>query len=143
MARLFLNNKNGLNRSKQRVLSGFALASMLLLAQAVYAQDSDCQQDAAGADSASCARSAFVDADAKLNDAYRSALNLLSTDDKHAQAKSALIASQRAWLKFRDADCKVQNTLFEQGPSREAMTESCMTDLTEERTDELQQIWLP
>jgi uncharacterized protein YecT (DUF1311 family) len=143
MSRLFLNTKSRLARARASVAHRVVLSSMLLLAQAAYAQDGDCQQDGVSADSAACTHAAYLDADAKLNDAYRSALNLLSTDGKQVQAKSALIESQRAWLKFRDADCHVQNTLFARASSRDVMTESCLTDLTQERTDELQQIWLP
>ena len=106
-------------------------------------QETACEANASGSDSTLCTHAAFVEADARLSDAYQSALHLLGADAKHARAKQALVASQRAWLKFRDADCQVQHELVDEGAAGSATSEACKTDLTEDRIDELQQIWTP
>ena len=106
-------------------------------------QENACEANALGGDSPLCTHAAFVEADARLSDAYQSALQLLGADAKHARAKQALVASQRAWLKFRDADCQVQHELVDEGAAGGAASEACKTDLTEDRIDELQQIWTP
>ena len=123
---------------------GVAIASMC--ANAAYADSADaadCQQDASDVVPSVCVHAAYIEADAKLREAYQSALNLLSADGKFVRTKTELIASQREWLKFRESDCKVRSDLVDRGQTRESMAESCMTDLTEQRADELQQIWLP
>lgn len=107
------------------------------------AQEPVCHNDGSGADSAVCAREDLVRADAQLNDAYRAALNLLSTDSERADARAALVVAQREWTRFRDADCQVQDRIFQNGTMRAAIVRSCLKDLTEQRTKELKQLWLP
>ncbi|WP_175238453.1 MULTISPECIES: lysozyme inhibitor LprI family protein [Burkholderia cepacia complex] len=102
-----------------------------------------CHNDGSGADSAVCAHQGFVRADAQLNDAYRAALDLLGADTERADARAALVAAQRQWIKFRDADCQVQDRIFQHGTLRAAIVESCLTNLTEQRTTELKKLWLP
>lgn len=128
---------------KKWVACLFGVAVAAMFTNAAYADSADCEQDASDAVPAVCAHAAYIEADAKLHDAYQSALNLLSADNKFVRAKTQLIASQREWLRFRESDCKVRSELAERGETRESMTESCMVELTEQRTDELQQIWLP
>ncbi|HTJ93818.1 MAG TPA: lysozyme inhibitor LprI family protein [Pararobbsia sp.] len=143
MSRPFITSRYRSHHAKKRVAFCFGLALAAFLSQAAHAQDGDCPQNTTGQDSPVCVHAAFIEADAKLNDAYRSAVSLLGSDAKLSQAKMALIASQRAWIKFRDADCKVQSDLTDRTSTRDTVVESCLTDLTEERTDELQQIWVP
>ena len=50
-----------------------------------------------------CAGADFKAADAKLNTAYGEIMKRLSDD---ADARKLLQASQRAWIAFRDAECK-------------------------------------
>jgi len=112
------------------VLSHFAHA---------HAQEPVCHNDGSGRDAAVCAYAELAKADAQLNDAYQKALVLLGSAD----AKVALVAAQRAWVKFRDADCHVQDRIFQNGTMRAALVGSCLKDRTEQRTKELKEIWLP
>lgn len=120
---------------------GFAIVASV--GAGAHAAEPLCEQDGSANDSAVCAHVDYLDADARLNDAYRSALNLLGNDGRFTHAREELIASQRAWLKFREADCKVKKDILKGDSMRDAQIDQCMTDLSDERTEELQQIWLP
>jgi uncharacterized protein YecT (DUF1311 family) len=107
------------------------------------AQEPVCNSAGSGSDSAVCAHEDFVRADAQLNDAYQKALDLLGADSGRADARVALVAAQREWIKFRDADCQVQDRIFQHGTMHTAIVQSCLKNLTEQRTKELKQLWLP
>jgi uncharacterized protein YecT (DUF1311 family) len=117
--------------------------AMTMFSEVAYAQAPACHNDGSGADSAVCAHDEFVKADARLNDAYQAALNLVGSDPDRADAKVALVAAQREWVKFRDADCHVQDLIFQHGSMRAALVGSCLKERTEQRTIELKEIWLP
>ena len=83
--------------------------------QAAAAQDEEPKIDCANASSTyemnMCGDRELQAADAKLNDIYKQALQWIAkTDaDKPYDSKTweaKLRASQRAWIAFRDADCK-------------------------------------
>jgi len=113
-----------------------------VLSEFAHAQEPVCLNDGSGRDTAVCAYAELAKADTQLNDAYQKALDLLGSADR-ADAKVALVAAQRAWVKFRDADCHVQDRIFENGTMRAALVGSCLKDRTEQRTKELKEIWLP
>lgn len=110
-----------------------------VLSEFAHAQEPVCNNDGSGRDTAVCAYGELAKADAQLNDAYQKTLVLLGSTD----AKVALVAAQRAWVKFRDADCLVQDRIFQNGTMRAALVGSCLKDRTEQRTKELEKIWLP
>lgn len=90
-----------------------------------------------------CADKDFSAADKALNSAYQKALKDVPAmaTEKPYDAKSwetALRASQRAWLAFRDAECNNHVAMFWSGGTG-ATTEilGCMTDKTKARTKEL------
>ena len=113
-----------------------------VLSEFAHGQEPVCLNDGSGRDTAVCAYAELAKADAQLNDAYQKALDLLGSADR-VDAKVALVAAQRAWVKFRDADCHVQDRIFQNGTMRAALVGSCLKDLTEQRTKELKEIWLP
>jgi len=117
-----------------------ATASFTVMANA---QEPACRNDGSGVDSAVCAREDFVRADAQLSEAYQAALNLLSADSERADARAALVVAQRERVRFRDADCQVQDRVFRHGTMRAAIVQLCLEDLTEQRTKELKQLWVP
>lgn len=125
---------------KLSVILYIATSSFTVMANA---QEPVCHNDGSGIDSAVCAHEDFARADMQLNEAYQAALNLVGTDSKRADAKTALVAAQREWIRFRDADCQVQDRIFQDGTMRSAIVESCLKNLTEQRTKELKQLWLP
>ena len=92
------------------------------LSQFAHAQEPVCLNDGSGRDTAVCTYAELAKADAQLNDAYQKARVLLGSAD----AKVALVAAQRAWVKFRDADCHFQDRIFQNGTMRAALVGSCL-----------------
>jgi uncharacterized protein YecT (DUF1311 family) len=55
---------------------------------------------------------------------------------------AALLASQRAWLKFRDAQCVIQGGEFAGGSAQSMLITQCRSQLTRARTQQLKTlIW--
>lgn len=72
--------------------------------------------------------------DLRLNRAYQAALGSLE-DGAAAQLRNA----QRAWIKFRDAECALHSRLT--GGSIDRLNGgACMLDMTRERAKQLQQL---
>ena len=88
-----------------------------------------------------CARIDYEKADAALNDIWPK----LKTDaedsdkgsDKHEYA-DALLASQRAWITFRDAECTWQGFEAHGGSLEPMLVAGCMAKLTRDRIKQLQ-----
>jgi uncharacterized protein YecT (DUF1311 family) len=93
----------------------------------------DCpDQTQAGLDK--CASAAFQRADHALNDAYRQIIQRLGGDKR---AKDLLTASQRAWIAFRDAECKFAVSSTETGSIYPMAYSLCLEGETETRTKDL------
>jgi uncharacterized protein YecT (DUF1311 family) len=92
-----------------------------------------------------CADKDLAKADAALNAIYQKALAKIAESDqeKPYDAKSweaALRESQRAWVAFRDADCKGLVPMAWAGGSGTSMEVlGCMTAKTDARTKELKE----
>jgi uncharacterized protein YecT (DUF1311 family) len=89
-------------------------------------------------------------ADAALNTAYRAAMARMARSDGYRAPdattgpgyRNALLASQRAWLAYRDAECVIEGYEFRGGSAEGMALGQCRTRLTRERTrllDTLQQ----
>lgn len=92
-----------------------------------------------------CADREFEQADAELNAVYQRALGKLPQlgMEKPFDAKSwetALRKSQRAWIAFRDAECREHVPMFWTGGTGTTVAViSCLTDKTKARTRELRE----
>lgn len=91
-----------------------------------------------------CLQKAFTQADGALNAAYRKAQAVIAANtDLSAEQKKAwqadLVAAQRAWLGFRDADCKFDlvGAEWNFGSGTTAAQHQCVLNLTLARTKEL------
>jgi uncharacterized protein YecT (DUF1311 family) len=81
-----------------------------------------------------CAASLARAADAKLNRSYRQVMCHLGDEDSREE-KAQLLASQRAWIAFRDADCAWQSS---GGGTIAPMNHSlCVASLSNDRAKEL------
>jgi len=77
-------------------------------------------------------------ADKELNAAYQRILKSLPADEDDEYPKRALIAAQRAWVKYRDAECaSVGETSGGARMWKSTYTVLCEADMTEARTKEL------
>lgn len=78
-----------------------------------------------------CAGKDFTAADKKLNDAYRQIEGRLKDN---AASKKLLVDAQRAWVAFRDAECKFQGGPIDQaGTIYPMVVANCQTSLTNDR----------
>lgn len=93
--------------------------------------------------------SAYQSADAALNVQYRATMAAMKAIDAGGPApdagpgptyQAALLASQRSWLAYRDAQCLLAGYEFRGGSAQGMAHQQCMTDLTRRRTAELRQI---
>ena len=75
-----------------------------------------------------CAGQDFDKADKQLNQAY-----------KRLEKTPELIAAEKAWIVFRDAECKYQAQAVEGGSMQPMVYANCMQSLTEDRIKQLQQ----
>ena len=71
----------------------------------------DCENASTTVEMNFCSDKAFQEADAKLNDVYKSVLEHIAESDgeepyDRESWEKAMRESQRAWVAFRDADCK-------------------------------------
>lgn len=90
-----------------------------------------------------CSDREFVAADSELNAIYKKVVAKIATDggDKPYDAKAreaALRSAQRAWIAYRDADCKGALPLdWGGGTGTTAAVLGCMIEKTKRRTREM------
>jgi uncharacterized protein YecT (DUF1311 family) len=107
-------------------------AAAVLLAALPAAAQQDCPDDSqAGLNQ--CAGDAYKKADAALNAAYKQVMARLNSE---ATAKS-LVAAQRAWIAYRDAECDFISSGVEGGSARPMIVAQCLEQLTSQRADDL------
>ncbi len=103
----------------------------------VRAQDAtstDCAKAATQTAMDACAGAAFKSADAEMNAVYRQIIERLKTSD---ETKRLLVASQLAWLRFRDAECAFSANGVKGGTIYPTIVENCRKGLTAERLRQL------
>lgn len=84
-----------------------------------------------------CALEHFRKADKELNSVYRRIISKLGAVDR-----ANLIDAQRAWLKYRDRNCKAERQ-FHGGTLAPTVEAFCLQDSTQARTKELIRIYEP
>ena len=135
-----------LNQLVLPLFSKAVLACALLLPCCVLAQDESpisCTSPKNTLEINECAMREYKDRDRELNEAYRALGNSLGpgaagdTTD-YAAVRARLVAAQKAWVVFRDADCLALRKLYEEGTIRTAMQLGCLIERTVQRTKELQ-----
>lgn len=81
-----------------------------------------------------CANEEFAAADKKLNASYREIQKRLADDP---DTKKLLVAAQRAWMKFRDAECAFSSSSSGGGSIQPMLIANCQAQLTSERSKQL------
>jgi uncharacterized protein YecT (DUF1311 family) len=89
----------------------------------------------AGARMSRCAHFHFLASDIELNSTYKTLMEKLITE----RSKTGLIKAQRTWLAFRDATCEYENVGWENGTGWGGVFNSCLNNLTKERTLKLKE----
>lgn len=113
-----------------------AAAAMLIAAAPARADEADgidCGSDMLNQSEMNiCADKDYRKADTALNAAYRKAAAGLD-----AHNRDLLRESERAWIKFRDAECTYQAAPNEGGSIYPLVYAGCLTRLTMDRTKQL------
>lgn len=108
---------------------------VVLIVATVVAQDQKkdpCADAQSQGEMNMCWGNQYKAADARLNAVYREFLSKLSQEET-AQLKNA----QLAWLKYRDANCEFVADQFKGGSMRPMIAAICLTDVTDNRANEL------
>ena len=130
-----------------KCLAATCLLALLVagLASATQAETIDCANASSTVEMNFCADKDFQAADKALNAAYEAALASTKTRDleKPYDAKSfeaAMRAAQRAWVAYRDADCKdLTAQEWSGGTGTTSAVLGCMTEKTMQRTKDLKE----
>lgn len=109
------------------IVAGLALAG---LAAPAVAQTQAQMTAQAGA--------AYTRADAAMNREWRLTQAYMKGDG--ASSAALLLDSQRAWLKFRDAQCAIEGAETAGGTMHPMQVAGCKTRLTNERTVQLRKL---
>ena len=96
-----------------------------------------------------CADRDFQRADIAMNKQWAKTKSLMAARDADAKGTTpdgdpsyvdALVTSQRAWLAFRDAECKVESYSMRGGSAQPLESVTCKSRLTAGRTRQLAQL---
>lgn len=114
------------------------LAALLLIGTPALlsAQDDDpefCPEGRTQLDMNNCAAAELEAADSVLNRTYQRLLRVIEPG-----RVDALREAQRAWIRFRDAECELQSSEFEGGSMRPAVHALCLADLSKKRAEALE-----
>jgi uncharacterized protein YecT (DUF1311 family) len=121
--------------SIRRVLTIVSTAALMLPA---FARADDCEGPEGSSAWASCNSYKELErVDKKLNDTYRKLMAAMDKPD-WLKRKKMLVASQRAWLVYRDKDCELVQEYS--GGFNKAPGLDCKSDMTEERAKYLERL---
>jgi uncharacterized protein YecT (DUF1311 family) len=101
-----------------------------------------------------CAAFEYTQADTRLNKVYRKAMQYMTNDLARAQKAGdqtqikyeqmgieSLKEAERAWLSYRDIQCKAAGQQYEGGSMSPMIYSQCLATLTEHRIADLKQVY--
>lgn len=103
------------------------------LPKSSIAQQPNCKNPQTQPEMNACSRLEYQQADKKLNQVSDRLRNKLT-----GTSRQQLVSSQKAWIAFRDSHCEFQKSLFEGGSIAPTMLNTCLSDVTQQRTSELE-----
>jgi uncharacterized protein YecT (DUF1311 family) len=107
-------------------------ALLMFLACCAPALALDCRHQTTEGDARACSGQRLHTADAKLNQTYSALMT------RFTPASQALLrGSERAWVAYRDAQCRMVSSGVEGGSAQPMVAANCLADLTEGRLKEL------
>jgi len=95
-------------------------------------KDSPCAAVTVTVDLAECLAKARDAADAQLNSIYKQIREKLDAADGRR-----LVAAQRLWIQYRDANCTAERDLYDGGTAARPAYLACLEAMTRARTKEL------
>lgn len=105
---------------------------ILLLLLTAPALALDCSRQETEGQARACSGQRLKDADSKLNSSYQTLMKRFD-----AKQQAMLRASEKAWLAYRDAQCRMVSSGVEGGSAQPMVTADCLGDLTLARVKEL------
>lgn len=110
-----------------------ALAAVLVGLQIGLVAADECEEAMDQATMNACAEQSFKKADGELNRLYRQIEKRLADDQN---TKRLLVAAQRAWIAFRDAECTFSSSGAAEGSIYPMIVTQCRDELTRHRVDD-------
>ena len=110
------------------------LTFVLMALCATSAHALDCDNAVSTPDLNECAARDQKAAEAKLNTVYQRVLKNIG----EPAVRTQFVAAQRAWIKYREADCKAVHQKYADGTIRTVMYLGCMQNRAETRVKELE-----
>ena len=114
------------------LLSFLVLVAAPTFSQHMNERDSPCANVVSTSDSVKCLSRARVSSDAKLNSLYQEIRKRLEGDEA-----DHLIATEKLWIQYRDANCEAERALYGLGTGAGPAYLACLEAMTRERTKEL------
>lgn len=115
------------------------MLAMVILIAAPIACDGDLPQQMLN----QCLAKDFAEADAELNKVWKPAyseMQRMDRDTGESGYAQAVLASQRAWIAYRDAQCVTEANAMRDGSGEAMLLFGCKGRLTRERTMYLRSI---
>jgi uncharacterized protein YecT (DUF1311 family) len=120
----------------------FALLALTCLATPTAARDIDCANTSVQMEMNFCAEQDWQAADAELNRVYTSVMADMKAMDQSLPpelkgAAQTLREAQRAWITFRDANCRLAGYPMRGGSAEPLLIYGCLRQMTTDRSAEL------
>jgi uncharacterized protein YecT (DUF1311 family) len=129
-------------RAGERMRASAALVAILLFVMPAHADEAlDCKVPKDQNSMTQCAAQDFEKADKALNQIWpklKADAEASDQDTGKTEYADALLASQRAWLAFRDAECAWQAMEMHGGSGEPMLLYGCQARLTQQRIKQLQ-----
>jgi uncharacterized protein YecT (DUF1311 family) len=110
------------------------LSVLFAIMPVALAQADDCDNAADQQAMSECVGKSYKKADADLNGLYKQIAQRLKSDP---DTTKLLVAAQRAWVSFRDAECTFSASTSQGGTIYPMVYASCLDGLTEKRIADL------
>lgn len=111
------------------------LLGMVATSQQLGTGASPCESNGGTqAEANACARYKYNQANAEMSRVYEQLMSELSGDRDDGKGQGKLKEAQSLWLKYRDANCDSEASIYEGGSIRPAIYYACLASVTEERT---------
>ncbi|WP_409079692.1 lysozyme inhibitor LprI family protein [Pseudomonas sp. SG20056] len=119
-------------------------AGLLAFSIEAYAEPEkniDCTNAFSTQDIEQCASISLENTEKELNLTYKKLVNSLSQPnteyDNYTEYRRHLLTAQRAWIKFREADCAAQYEMHRSGTIRNSIYLACKEERAKQRIKEL------
>ena len=147
--------QSGQTMFRQTLLFLLFLSPIPLAAQQTAPSPNPCdEQPPSQRQMDACARFQYRQADARLHKVYQKAMEYMTNDQSRAEknndqhqvqyekaAVENLKQAERAWLSYRDIQCKAAGQQYEGGSMRPMIESQCLSALTEHRIADLKSVY--